>query len=92
VHSVGKTFVSCKGTPYYWLRHPAELFTIVVTLIAYGCPVQAIVAAYQVDERTVMSWQARAGLHWKKVHEQLVIEPRDLELVAADSQRAALCR
>ena len=83
----GKTFVSSKGTPYYWLRHSMELFTIVVTLIAYGCPVQAIVAAYKVDERTVMDWQARAGLHCKKVHEHLVMEPRDLEHVQSDEIR-----
>jgi hypothetical protein len=59
----------------------------VVTLIAYGCPVQAIVAAFKLDERTVMGWQERAGLHCQKVHEHLVVEPRDLEHVQADEIR-----
>ena len=36
---------------------------IVATLIAYGCPLQAIVAAFHLDERTVMDWQERAGRH-----------------------------
>jgi transposase-like protein len=82
-----KTFAASKGTPFYWLRHPAELFTLVVTLIAHGCPVQAIVAAFQLDERTVMDWQERAGLHCKRVHEHLVQRPRDLEHVQADEIR-----
>jgi len=82
-----KTFAASKGTPYYWLRHPTEKFTIVVTLIAYGCPVQAIVAAFKLDERTVMEWQARAGQHCRQVHEHLVQQPRDLEHVQADEIR-----
>ena len=28
----------------------------VVTLLAYGCPCQAIVAAFDLDERTVRDW------------------------------------
>lgn len=82
-----KTFVESRGTPFYWLRHPTELFTIVVTLIAYGCPVQAIVVAFKLDERTVMDWQKRAGQHCRKVHEHLVQQPRDLEHVQADEIR-----
>ena len=35
------------------LQKPRELIVIVVTLLAYGCPVQAIVKAYDLDERTV---------------------------------------
>jgi hypothetical protein len=30
----------------------------VVTLLAHGCPVQAIVAAFGFDERTVADWWA----------------------------------
>jgi hypothetical protein len=47
------------------LRTQTELVVIVVTLLAYGCPVQAIVHAYGLDERTVAAWQQRAGKHWK---------------------------
>jgi len=60
---------------------------IVATLIAHGCPLQAIVAAFHLDERTVMDWQERAGRHCQRVHEQLVQQPRDLEHVQADEIR-----
>lgn len=29
----------------------------VVTLLAYGCPIRAIVAAFSLDERTIARWQ-----------------------------------
>ena len=35
------------------LRKPTELIVIVVTLLAFGCPVQAIVQAYGLDERPI---------------------------------------
>jgi hypothetical protein len=60
---------------------------IVATLIAHGCPLQAIVAAFHLDERTVMDWQERAGRHCQRVHEQLVQRPRDLGHVQADEIR-----
>ncbi len=37
------------------LRKPTDVIVIVVTLLAYGCPVQAIVHAFGLDERTVAS-------------------------------------
>jgi hypothetical protein len=46
---------------YYRLCTAAETVTLVVTLLAYGCPVQAIVVAFGLDERTIQDWQARAG-------------------------------
>jgi len=82
-----KTFAATSGTPFYRLHHPAELMVIVATLIAHGCPLQAIVAAFHLDERTVMDWQERAGRHCQRVHEQLVQQPRDLEHVQADEIR-----
>jgi transposase-like protein len=83
----GKTFAATTGTPFYRLRHSLDLVTCVVTLIAFGCPVQAIVVAFGLDERTVMDWQTRAGQHCQKVHEHLVEQPRDLEHVQADEIR-----
>jgi len=80
----GKTFAASTGTPYYRLRHSVELVTTVVTLLAYGCPIQAIVAAFGLDERTVYAWQKRAGQHCQGIHEHLVEQPRDLEHVQAD--------
>jgi len=50
------------------LRRPTELVVIVVILLAYGCPIQAIVHAYGLDERTVADWQKRAGKRCQQVH------------------------
>jgi transposase-like protein len=83
----GKTFSAKVGTPFYWLHHSPELVTIVMTLIAFGCPVQAVVAAYGLDERTVMAWQQRSGEHCQRVHEHLVQRPRDLIHVQLDEIR-----
>ena len=47
------------------LRKPEELITIVVMLLTYGCPPQAIVWAFGLDERTVANWQIRAGKQGK---------------------------
>jgi len=58
-----------------------------ITLLAYGCPVSAIVTAFGLDERTVASWQHRAGVHCQKVHEHLVQQPVDLGQVQADEIR-----
>jgi hypothetical protein len=44
----------------------------VVTLLAYGCPVQAIVAAFELDERTVARWQRQSGSQCRRVHEHLL--------------------
>src|SRR3970040_692775 len=54
-----KTFAATTGTPFYRLHHPLELMVIVATLNAHGCPMQAIVAAFHLDERPVMEWQGR---------------------------------
>lgn len=86
----GHTFVERRGTPLYRLQHEAALFVIVSTLLAYGCPPQAIVVAYGLDERTVAQWQARAGQHSQAVHEHLVEQPRDLGNVQADEIRVKL--
>ena len=57
----GKTFSERSGTAVYGIKKPVELFVQVTTLLAHGCPVQAIVAAFELDERTVASWQQKAG-------------------------------
>jgi hypothetical protein len=44
------------------LRKPTELIVIVVTLLAFGCPVQAIVHAFDLDERTVARLSRSRGL------------------------------
>src|SRR5512135_842215 len=76
----GKTFSAKAGTMFEGLRKPVELIVIVVTLVAYGCPLQAIVQAYGLDERTVASWRDRAGRHCQRLH-QAVVEQASLDLV-----------
>lgn len=82
-----KTFTETAGTAFYRLRHSQELVTQVVTLLSFGCPTQAIVAAFDLDERTVSSWQSRAGIHCQSLHEKLVARPRDLGQVQMDELR-----
>jgi hypothetical protein len=56
-----------------------------VTLLGHGCPVQAIVAAFDLDERTVADWQQRAGEHCQGVHDHIVGESKlELGQVQAD--------
>ena len=83
----GQTFTQTKGTPFYRLRHQQEMVVQVVTLLAWGCPPQAIVAAFDVNERTVADWQRRAAAQCREVHEQLVQRPRQLGEVQADELR-----
>jgi transposase-like protein len=84
----GKTFSAKEGTMFAGLRKPTELIVIVVTLLAYGCPVQAIVHAFGLDERTVASWRERAGKHCELVHRALVEQGQlDLVHVQADEIR-----
>jgi transposase-like protein len=81
----GQTFVTTKGTIFYRLRHAPELVIQVLVLLAYGCPKQAIVKAFGLDERTVGDWHRRAGQHCQQVHEHLVENSQhDLEQVQAD--------
>jgi transposase-like protein/IS1 family transposase len=82
-----KTFSARKATPFYGLKTEAQIVVWVLTLLAFGCPVPAIVAAFDLDERTVASWRARAGAHCQKVHKALVNTPQDLSLVQADEIR-----
>jgi hypothetical protein len=58
-----------------------------VTLMAHGCPVQAIVVAFGYDERTVACWLARAGVQGQAIQEHLVEQPRALGQVQADEIR-----
>src|SRR5687768_12092715 len=82
-----KTFSATKGTALYRLRTAAETVTLVVTLLAHGCPPQAIVVAFGFDERTVRRWMARGGGQGQAVQEHLVEQPRDLGQVQADEIR-----
>jgi transposase-like protein/IS1 family transposase len=76
----GQTFSATRGTMMHGLRKPYELIVIVITLLSYGCPLQAIVHAFGLDERTVSAWRDRAGSHCMRVH-QHIVENANLDLV-----------
>jgi transposase-like protein len=90
-HTCGRTFASTKGTIFYRLKTDPKIVILVLTLLAYGCPLQAIVRAFEFDERTVTNWQKKAGEHCKQTHRHLVEQQaRDLGQVQADEIRAKL--
>ncbi len=66
-----RTFSATKGTALYRMHKPKELVLTVVTLLAHGCPLRAIVAAFGLDERTVARWEREAGMQCQRVHEHV---------------------
>ncbi|MCJ7555975.1 MAG: hypothetical protein MUP90_03555 [Gammaproteobacteria bacterium] len=87
----GQTFSGTKGTLFYRLRTDSERVMLVITLLAYGCPLQAIVKAFGFDERTVKDWWQRSGEHCHAVHEHLIEAGQfDLQQVQADEIKAKI--
>ncbi len=81
----GRTFAATTGTPFYRLHQAVDVVTIVLTLLTHGCPLQAIVAAFGLDERTVAAWLRRAGQHAQQLHQHLIQRGQlDLQHVQAD--------
>jgi hypothetical protein len=68
----GRTFSATKGTALYRAHKPHELVVTIITLLAYGCPPQAIVAAFSLDERTVSRWQRESGRQCWRVHQHII--------------------
>src|SRR5438132_587103 len=88
-----RTFSARRGTMVEGLRKPMDLIVMVVTLLSYGCPKQAIVHAFGLDERTVASWQQRAGKQCQRVHQAIVEQGKlALQHVQADELRAKGCK
>ena len=84
-HECQKTFTDTKGTIFYRLRTDAQTVMLVVTLLAYGCPLKAIVKANGYHEKTVKSWWRRSGEHCRVIHEQIIGNSQlDLQQVQAD--------
>ena len=84
-HECGQTFATSKGTIFYRLRTDATTVMLVLTLLSYGCPVQAIVKAFGFDERTVTDWWLRAGKHCQAMHEHIFGGSQmDVQQVQAD--------
>ena len=79
------TFAETKGTPFYRLHKGVDVFILVVTLLCHSCPVQAIVAAFGLDERTVADWWDKAGRPCQQIHEHIGQQGLvDLQHVQAD--------
>lgn len=54
------------------LKYPLATVMLVLALLSHGCPLAAIVFAFDIDERTVASWQLKAGDHAKRVQYRYV--------------------
>lgn len=59
----------------------------VLTLVAYGCPISAVEAAFHLQGRTVRKWVHAAGEHCERLHRQQVERERPLGQVQADELR-----
>ena len=69
----------------YRLRTNEDDVIRVITLLANGCPTQAIVQAYGYDEATIRNWWQRAGNQCEAAHQHLVESQQlDLQHVQAD--------
>jgi len=81
----GRTFAASRGTPFYRVHSPQGLLLVVLSLLSWGCPVQAVVHTFALDERTVAAWLQRTGQHCQQVHQHLVQQGQvDLQHVQAD--------
>ncbi len=67
-----RTFAESRGTLLFNKRYPNWVILLVLGLLAGGCPVQAIVTAFYIDEKTVASWQLEAGQHAQQVQAEKV--------------------
>jgi transposase-like protein len=83
----GQTFSVRKGTPFYRCHIPAQIIIQVLILVAHGCPIPAIGAAFGFQPRTVRRWVKVSGQHCEQIHQHQVVVPRDLGQVQADELR-----
>jgi hypothetical protein len=56
----GRTLALPPDTPFYHLKKATNAVMIAVALPCPGCPSQAFVADFCLDERTVAAWRGRA--------------------------------
>ncbi len=82
-----KTFGARAGTPFYRRTTDEATIALVVTLVAHGCPIAAIVVAYGIQRQTVCAWLDAAGSQGEAVHRHLICQPRMLGAVQADEIR-----
>jgi hypothetical protein len=62
MHDLRPDLRATRDTPFYRLTRSVDLVSLVIILLCHGCPVQAIVAAFGLDEPTVAAWRDRAGV------------------------------
>ena len=72
--SCQRTFAESRGTPLFNERYPNWVIILVLKLLASGCPVQAIVFGFELDERKVAEWQQAAGEHAQRVQQTHVCQ------------------
>ena len=73
------------GTLLDGLKHPVWWVVTVLTLLAHGGPVPALVAAFALAERTVADGQTQAGHHARRIQETIVRQGHvDVGQVQAD--------
>ncbi|MEM0489472.1 MAG: hypothetical protein QW707_09810 [Candidatus Bathyarchaeia archaeon] len=84
----GKTFAATHGTPLYRRRLDHQLIAWMVSLLAHGCPPEAIMATFEVDPRTVQELWVPSGQHDQRIHEANIRAGRpDLGQVLMDELR-----
>jgi transposase-like protein len=59
----GQKSAATRGTFLSGRRLPGEVIVLIITLLAHGCPRQAIVAGFEIDGRTVRSLEESARKH-----------------------------
>src|SRR5579859_2631664 len=69
-----KTFSERAGTPFSRRSTAEALITLVVTLVAHGCPIAAIVAAFGFQRQPVSAGMDAAGAQCAAVHRRLVCQ------------------
>ena len=83
----GRTFSQTRQTAFYQLKKP-ELFAIVISLLAYGCPPKAVEMTFRLSQHTVRAWIVRSGQHCAAVHEATVGKQQwDLQHIQADEMK-----
>jgi transposase-like protein len=87
----GRTFAATHDTAYYCLMKSVDLVTIVITLLCHGCPVQAVVAPFGLDERTVADWRDRARRHLQRLHEHVGSRPAFIQGLESGHRMYTLC-
>jgi len=82
-----KTFTVTKDTVLYRLQTSAEMVSRIITRLAHGCRLQAIVVTCGIREGTVVRWDAHAGIEGRAAQTHVSEPQRDLGQLPADQIR-----